>query len=157
MKPQSIYWFVIAAAALAVAFAPLPFVPLAAAPASRTFRIEASQFAYSPAELQVDPGDHVTIELVSTDVAHGLYVDGYGVSAQSDPGQTARLTFIADRPGSYRFRCNVTCGAMHPFMIGRLMVGTDNTLYRGVGLALVGAIGILLFNPRRPLPGGMLV
>lgn len=155
MKAQSAYWFAIAAAALAVAFAPLPFIPAAAAPASRTFRIEASQFSYSPSELHVDPGDHVTIELVSTDVVHGLYVDGYDASVQADPGQTATLTFIADRPGSFRFRCNVTCGALHPFMIGRITVGTDAAFYRGIGLALVGAIGMLLFSQRSAIPGGL--
>src|SRR5512136_925616 len=73
-------------------------------PENRTFRIEASQFSYSPATLAVNPGDTVTIELVSTDVVHGLYLDGYGVSVTSDPGQTARLTFTADRSGSFRFR-----------------------------------------------------
>ncbi len=142
-------WFVIGAAALAVAFAPLPTVPAARIGTARTFRIEARQFAYSPAELHVDPGDVVTIELVSTDVAHGLYVDGYGVSVQADPGQTSTLTFIADRPGSFRLRCNVTCGAMHPFMIGKLTVGRDALLYRGLGFALIGGLGLMLFSVRK--------
>jgi len=146
MKVQTAYWLPIAAAAVAVAFAPLPFVSATAAPASRIFRIEASQFAYSPGELHVNPGDRVTIQLVSTDVVHGLYVDGYGVSVEADPGQTATLSFTANRPGAFRFRCSVTCGALHPFMIGKLTVGADAALYRGIGLALVGAIGILLFN-----------
>jgi heme/copper-type cytochrome/quinol oxidase subunit 2 len=92
------------------------------APQERTFRIDARQYAYSPSEIHVNPGDTVTFELVSTDVVHGLYVDGYGVSVEADPGRTATLTFVADQPGSFRFRCNVTCGAMHPFMIGKLTV-----------------------------------
>ena len=156
MKTQTAYWFLIATAALAVAFAPLPLVSFAPAPASHTFKIEASQYAYSPGEVHVNPGDVVTLELVSTDVVHGLYVDGYGVSVEADPGQTATLTFVANRPGSFRFRCSVTCGALHPFMIGRLMVGPDLALVRGIGLALVGAIGIVLFN-KPSLPGGQLV
>ena len=127
-------------AGLAVAFAPLPV--RAAAPAQRVFRVEARQFAYSPAELQVNAGDTVIIQLVSTDVAHGIYVDGYGLAAQADPGQTATLSFTADRPGSFRLRCNVTCGAMHPFMIGRLQVGSDQWLYRSMGLAVLAVIAI---------------
>lgn len=118
---------------LVVAFAPLPVQT--AAPQARTFRIDARQFAYSPSELLVNTGDKVTVQLVSDDVVHGLYVDGYDVSVEADPGQTATLTFIADKPGSFRFRCNVTCGAMHPFMIGKLTVGTNQWLYRSVGLA----------------------
>ena len=146
LKAQTAYGLLIATAALAVAFAPLPLVSSTLAPVSRTFTIEASQYAYSPSELQVNPGDRVTIELVSTDVVHGLYVDGYGASVEADPGQTATLTFVANRPGSFRFRCSATCGPLHPFMIGKLMVGTDAALVRGIGLALVGAIGILLFS-----------
>ena len=89
-------------AGLVVAFAPLPAQPVP--PQARTFRVDAAQFAYSPSELTANPGDTVTIELVSTDVVHGLYIDGYNISVEADPGQTARLTFVADRPGSFRFR-----------------------------------------------------
>lgn len=127
-------------AGLAVAFAPLPVQPIA--PQDRTFRIEAHQFAFAPGELKVNPGDQVTIQLVSTDVVHSLYIDGYGISVEADPGQTAILTFVADRTGSFRFRCNVTCGAMHPFMIGKLTVGTNHWLLRSAGLLMVAVVGI---------------
>ncbi len=127
-------------AGLIVAFAPLPVPP--AAPQTRTFKLDARQFAYSPSELKVNAGDTVTIKLVSQDVAHGLYVDGYDISVEADPGQSATLTFIADKPGSFRFRCNVTCGAMHPFMIGKLTVGANNWLYRSIGLAALAVMGV---------------
>jgi heme/copper-type cytochrome/quinol oxidase subunit 2 len=129
-------------AGLAVAFAPLPVPSIT--PQERTFRIDARQFAYSPSELKVNAGDQVIIQLVSTDVVHGLYVDGYDISVEADPGQTKTLTFIANKPGSFRFRCNVTCGAMHPFMIGKLTVGTNNWLLRSVGLAALTVIGVVI-------------
>lgn len=129
-------------AGLAVAFAPLP-VP-AIAPQARTFQVDARQYAYSPSELRVNPGDTVTIQLASTDVVHGLYVDDYNVSVEADPGQTKTLTFVADKPGSFRFRCNVTCGAMHPFMIGRLEVGTNDWLFRSVGLAALAVVSVII-------------
>lgn len=129
-------------AGLVVAFAPLPVQPIT--PQERTFEIDAHQFAYSPSELHVNPGDTVTIQLISTDVVHGLYVDGYDISVEADPGQSATLTFVADKPGSFRFRCNVTCGAMHPFMIGKLTVGDNYWLYRSTGLALLVVIGMTL-------------
>ena len=129
-------------AGLAVAFAPLPVSPIA--PQERTFRIDARQFAYSPSELKVNTGDTVNIQLVSTDVVHGLYVDGYDISIEADPGQTRTLSFVADKPGSFRFRCNVTCGAMHPFMIGKLTVGRNNWLFRSLGLATLAVFGALI-------------
>lgn len=130
---------------LLVAFAPLP--AHSSTPVERTFRVEASQFAYTPGEISVNPGDKVTIELVSTDVVHGLYVDGYGLSVKADPGQTATLTFVADKSGSFRLRCNVTCGAMHPFMVGKLNVGMNTWLYRSFGLAALFAGFFLLYRP----------
>ncbi len=136
-----------ATAGLVVAFAPLPVRSVA--PQERIFQIDARQYAYSPSELHVNPGDIVTFELVSTDVVHGLYVDGYGVSVEADPGQTATLSFVADRSGSFRFRCNVTCGAMHPFMIGKLTVGANHWLYRGIGLAILAVLGILASTKRK--------
>lgn len=126
-------------AGLVVAFAPLPVRSIA--PQERTFRIEAHQYAYSPGELTVNRGDTVTLQLVSTDVVHGLYIDGYAISVEADPGQTSTITFIANQPGSFRFRCNVTCGAMHPFMIGKLTVGRNDWMLRSAGLALLGVVG----------------
>ena len=138
------YWIIAVSGALAIAFAPFPFAR--GAPQHRTLRVEASQYAYTPGEVRVDQGDLVTIELVSTDVVHGLYIDGYDLSVQADPGQTARLSFVADKPGSFRFRCNVTCGALHPFMIGKLDVGANEWLYRSAGLAILAVFGLLHFT-----------
>jgi len=114
-------------------------------PAARTIRIEASSFAFDPGTVRVNEGDRVTLELVARDVVHGLYIDGYDLSVTADPGQTARLSFVADRPGSFRFRCSVACGALHPFMVGKLKVGRNWLLWRAVGLVLVGALaGVVL-------------
>ena len=134
-------------AGLVVAFVPLP-VP-AIAPQERTFELDAGQFAYSPSEFHVSPGDTVNIHLTSTDVVHGLYVDDYDVSIEADPGQSATLTFVADKPGSFRFRCNVTCGAMHPFMIGKLTVGSNNWLYRSIGLAVLAVLGMTVSRKQK--------
>jgi len=139
-------------AGLVVAFVPLPVQ--STTPQERNFRIEARQFAYSPSELNVNPGDTVTIQLVSTDVAHGLYIDGYDISIEADPGQSATLTFTANKPGSFRMRCNVTCGAMHPFMIGKLIVGGNQWLYRSIGFAVLSVIGFfpVFWRKERVLP-----
>jgi len=137
-------------AGLVVAFAPLPVPSIA--PQERTFRMEAHQFAYSPSEVEVNAGDTVTIQLVSTDVVHGLYIDGYNLSVEADPGQTATLTFVANKAGAFRFRCNVTCGAMHPFMIGKLKVGMNEWLFRAFGLASLSVIALLSnVYPLKPL------
>lgn len=142
LRKRIVVWILLGLVALFVLFVPLPIST--ATPADRMFRVYASQYSYSPAELHVNPGDRVTIELVSRDVVHGIYIDGYGLSVESDPGQSSRLEFVADRAGSFRLRCNVSCGAMHPFMIGKLIVGQNVLLWRGVGLAGIALLFVLV-------------
>jgi heme/copper-type cytochrome/quinol oxidase subunit 2 len=138
LRSLSPIWIILAA--LAVVILALPFPILGSKPTERVYRVEAARFAYSPAVLKANPGDRVTIELVSMDVVHGLEIDGYGLGITSDPGQPASMTFVADRIGTFRMRCSVTCGAMHPFMIGKLQVGHNTWLWRGAGLTLLAVV-----------------
>lgn len=107
------------------------FIPVALAGGqgeTREFVVEASKFSYSPHRIHVNQGDTVVLRLQPQDVSHGLYLDGYGLKTSANPavpgvpGGEGVLRFVADRPGKFRFRCSVTCGNLHPFMIGELNV-----------------------------------
>ena len=136
---------VLAASLLLIGFAPMP--ELRTEPKTVNVQIQAESFAFSPGIIRVNPGDQVVLELTSSDVVHGLYLDRYDLSVTSDPGQTEELRFTADQPGVFRFRCSVTCGALHPFMIGQLKVGTNALLWRGIAAALVlGVFGLWSFR-----------
>jgi heme/copper-type cytochrome/quinol oxidase subunit 2 len=54
-----------------------------------------------------------------------------------EEGQTKDIRFTATRPGTYRFRCAVTCGALHPFMIGQLVV-EPNVPFAAAGIVVLG-------------------
>lgn len=149
MKHPAISWLILGAAVLLVVFVPILHKP-EILNKERSFRVEAGDFAYTPAVLKVNPGDRVTIELISTDVVHGLYVDGYDLSVTADPGQPATLTFVADQSGVFRLRCSVACGALHPFMLGKLQVGRNILVWQGIGMTFLALIGI--FFIRKPLP-----
>lgn len=131
-------WFVVTLVALVITLMPLSTGTVV--PGSRDLHITASQYEFGPGVISVNRGDWVTIELESTDVVHGLYLDGYGLEVTADPGQTATLSFIADTSGTFRFRCSVTCGPLHPFMIGKLNVGNNTLLWRGIGLAVFAVL-----------------
>jgi plastocyanin len=135
-------------AAVVFLLAPLP-LPLTA-PAERHFRVEAGSFEYTPAILRVNPGDHVTIDVVAQDVVHGIYIDGYDLSVSADPGQTARLSFTAARAGAFRFRCSVTCGPLHPFMIGKLYVGPNMLYWKAAALSGLAVLSVLFLVWKRP-------
>ncbi|MFN7035945.1 MAG: cupredoxin domain-containing protein [Bellilinea sp.] len=136
-------WFSIVLAT-GIFWLPLPFPEKP--PQERHIRIEASAYRFIPEEIFVNAGDQITIELVSTDVIHGLSLDGYSLVMRAEPGQTAKATFTADRSGVFRFRCAVPCGNLHPFMIGKLRVGDDIFLIRGIALGLLG-IGVAMRIP----------
>jgi len=137
-------------AVLAAAILAVPLDLFAAAPVTRQVTLKAGQFAFDPPILRVNRGDRVVITLQSTDVVHGLYVDGYGVSTRVEPGISKQVEFVADRAGKFRYRCSVSCGNLHPFMIGELVVAPNDTFVRAVGLALVTALATLFYLRRFP-------
>ena len=154
MSWKRLRWIVLfAASVLLILFAPLPLP--GTTPVERHIRIEASRFQFAPAEIQVNPGDRVTVELVATDVVHGFSLDGYNFELKADPGQTATGTFVAKKAGVFRFRCAVACGNLHPFMIGKLQVGPNVLLGRGIALGLLAVVAALWFlrRPSRVPPG----
>ena len=113
----------------------------------RYIRVEAGRYRFSPEQIYISPGERVTIELVATDVKHGLHLDGYGLDLEAEPGQPMRATFIATHPGVYRFRCSVACGNLHPFMLGKIQIGANLPLLRGSLLVIIAIVLALFYHP----------
>lgn len=131
-----------ALAALAVLLVPLP---AESTPQAREITIDSAQYEFNPSRIEVNHGDHVTIRFTASDVVHGFYLDGYGIERRVEPGLTEEITFTADQPGKFRYRCSVTCGAMHPFMIGELVVTPNFPFWRAAGFVAIALAG-MLFN-----------
>jgi heme/copper-type cytochrome/quinol oxidase subunit 2 len=131
-------WPVLISIAMLILFLPLP-QPVGN-PVDRVIRVEASMFQFNPAEITVNAGDRVTIELVATDVVHGFSLDGYDFNLTAEPGQTVSKTFVASQSGSFRFRCSVACGNLHPFMLGKFQVGQNTLFLRAIALGILAII-----------------
>ncbi len=144
--PKGRHLLLLSLAVAAIGLAPLPI--RAAPPTARHVHIQARSYEYSPALVQVNRGDQVTIELESTDVVHGIFIDGYQLELKAVPGQPTGLTFTADRPGIFRLRCSVTCGPLHPFMVGRLRVAPDGTFWRAFAMAIAALLAGLYLGAR---------
>jgi heme/copper-type cytochrome/quinol oxidase subunit 2 len=91
------------------------------------------------------------VELVSLDVVHGLSLDGYNFELKADPGKTVSATFVAYKSGVFRFRCSVACGNLHPFMIGKLQIGPNQFLIRGIALLILSIVAAFYSLRRFPL------
>lgn len=104
---------------------------------TKEFIVIAKQWEFDPSVIEVNQGDTVIIRLRSADVSHGLFIEGYDIGTaiitkEGWPREKV-IKFVADKPGVFTFRCNVTCGPYHPFMTGKLIVKPNNP-ERGISL-----------------------
>lgn len=122
----------------------------------KEFDVVARQYAYNPPVIVVDKGDEVHIRLSSLDVIHGFFLEGHDIDAMIEPGKlefklrhpseskeytpAKEIVFTASRPGKFRYRCSHTCGSLHPFMQGELIVRPNYPFAAAMG----GAVGIFL-------------
>ena len=141
-----------------------------ASPQERTLTITARKYGYDPSSLRVNRGDRVRIRLVAKDVTHGFYLEGYDLDAKMRPEndtfwlrhpsagegyqEVEEISFVASRSGKFRYRCSTTCGYMHPFMQGELIVTPNYLFSTSVGLSAGLAAGMLLFFRRFRAGGG---
>ena len=136
-----------AALAVLVLLVPLPF---SVRPTTRDVTVVARQFAFDPPVLRVNRGDRVRLVVRAVDVVHGFLVDGHGSEVRVEPGISQHMEFVAERTGKFRYRCSVTCGTLHPFMTGDLIVSPNRELLRAGGLVLVVIAATLAVLRRFP-------
>lgn len=127
-------------------------------PQERSIHVVAHRYGYDPPVIRVNRGDLVRLTFGSTDVEHGFYLEGYGLDVTILPlrstvevtqagvkSTASEVVFRADREGKFRYRCSHTCGFMHPFMLGELLVGPNRLLPTSLGmmagLVLAGLLG----------------
>jgi cytochrome c oxidase subunit 2 len=109
------------------------------ASSTQIVEIDADQYAFSPAEIHVKKGTRVELKVKAVDKAHGLKLSPFpeGSPATGEPGlrfeqtadtgkikksETGSLTFVAERPGVYEFKCSIVCGFGHGRMKGKVVV-----------------------------------
>jgi Cu+-exporting ATPase len=85
--------------------------------------VRASNLRFTPADLRVPAGAFVVLRFTNDDpVFHDWMVEGLAnLDAGARPGQTQRLRFRIDEPGTYRIVCSVA-GHAEAGMVGVLVV-----------------------------------
>jgi len=126
--------------------------PALAQPQHKYFNVTARQFAYEPGRIVVNEGDIVTIRLTSADVTHGFYIPELGVDETVSYGEEKIINIVADKVGKFKIRCSVTCGPLHPFMVGEFVVekGGINIIFLSSTTILIvaGAVSFIIFSRR---------
>lgn len=81
----------------------------------------AQTWSYTPNEIRIPAGSHVTFIVTSADVIHGLLIQNTDVNAMIVPGQVTRVHATFHAPGEYLFLCHEYCGLGHHTMAGRVV------------------------------------
>jgi len=80
------------------------------------------KYEFNPGSLRVRKGEQVRLILAAVDHDHGFKLDDFNVDQKVLKGTTVVVEFIADKAGTFQFRCSSVCGLGHRGMKGTLVV-----------------------------------
>ena len=80
------------------------------------------KYEFSPGTLRVRKGEHVKLIMAAADHDHGFKLDDFDINQKIPKGTTVVVEFIADKAGTFQFRCSSVCGLGHRNMKGTLVV-----------------------------------
>jgi heme/copper-type cytochrome/quinol oxidase subunit 2 len=88
----------------------------------REITVDANQFAFSPARIEVQRDDLVKITFSAKDIAHTFTLDAYRIDRRAGAGQSVTVEFRADQAGRFPFYCNLKQDERCRQMKGELVV-----------------------------------
>jgi cytochrome c oxidase subunit II len=84
--------------------------------------VTAKKFEFTPDTITLKKGEPVVLVLSSQDRKHGFNLRGFGIHADVNPGEVARVRFTPNKTGRFTFSCDVFCGEGHEDMTGTVVV-----------------------------------
>ena len=127
MKMTSFRWSAAVALALVLAVAPLTAqdtdVDVAEPDApTKLIKMTSENFKWTPNVIRVTQGTRVTIEFQNYDAPHRFELKAYKLKVPLSEGKPAKVEFVADQAGTFKWKCGRPCGNGCPKMRGKLIV-----------------------------------
>lgn len=97
-------------------------VTASAQTSKREITLDANKFAFTPAKIEVFEGDVALLTFVPADMPHSFTIDAYKIAKRAEPGKPVTFEFLCDKPGTFRFYCNLTIDDGCKKMSGELIV-----------------------------------
>ena len=91
------------------------------APVKR-IKMYARSWKWTPDEIRVKQGTRVIIDFISEDASHGFQIKAYKIKVSLPQDKRAQIEFVADKIGTFPWRCSRPCGNGCPKMTGKLIV-----------------------------------
>ena len=90
--------------------------------AVKEFTMKAKRVEFAPSTITVNKGDKVKITITSIDAVHGFLLLDFNINEKLEPNKPVTVEFLADKAGTFAFKCSVPCGSGHINMSGNLIV-----------------------------------
>jgi cytochrome c oxidase subunit 2 len=104
----------------------MPTPPIPPTGEVKKFSITAKRWEFNQTTIEVNAGDSVIITLIGLDDGsgggHGFEISAFGVNLEVTSGTNVTHEFLANKRGTFTFRCSVPCGTGHASMGGNLVV-----------------------------------
>jgi polyferredoxin len=158
-------WILIILTLVVAVVVPLSFQLFPTEIRTHTLSLEAKKYGYSPSRIIVNKGDKIVLKPTSLDATHGFLLDGHPIEfimrkgaaflkytwededgkLQADWDRVSEVEFVADKAGKFTFRCTQTCGNLHPFMTGELIVRPNAPYYLFISLSIWLVFSLLVY------------
>jgi hypothetical protein len=121
---------------------------------THNIQLKAKKFGYSPPRIVVNKGD--TLVLKPTGYPIEFLIKQQGIAylkytwedddgkVNTDWDKVSQVEFVAEKSGKFTFRCTQTCGNLHPFMTGELIVRPNTPYYLFISLSIWATLSLLL-------------
>lgn len=86
------------------------------------FNVTAQKFRFDPAEIRVNKGENVIINITGIDATHVFAITEYGINKMISHGKTEQVRFVADKAGTFAYTCTIPG---HQDMKGSLIVSQE--------------------------------
>jgi len=88
----------------------------------KNIKMYAENWKFIPKVIRVKQGTKVHIDFVSRDASHSFVLKAYGLKVALPEGSELEVEFVADKVGTFRWRCGRPCGDGCAKMTGKLIV-----------------------------------
>ena len=91
------------------------------------FWITAKKWEFNQTRIEVIEGNTIILNIIGLDDGtgngHGFEIAEYNINRVIRVDETIIIEFVANKRGTFTFRCSVACGVGHFSMTGTLVVG----------------------------------
>ena len=89
---------------------------------TKVIHLDVEEWKWTPNRIRVHQGTKVVLKIHSYDATHRFDLKAYRLKVNLPQSKTTRVEFVADKAGTFTWRCGRPCGDGCPKLRGKLTV-----------------------------------